>query len=34
MESEQPLHDEAMLLPGYVNRTLSSEEEQQVVDPP
>ena len=31
MEPEQPLHDEAMLLPGYVNRTLSSEEEQQVV---
>ena len=31
MEPEQPLHDEAMLLPGYVNRTLSSEEEQQVI---
>ena len=31
MEPEQPLHSEAILLPGYVNRTLSSEEEQQVV---
>jgi len=30
MEPEQPLHTEAMLLTGYVNRTLSSEEEQQV----
>lgn len=30
MEPEQPLHTEAMLLPGYVNRTLPSEEEQQV----
>jgi len=30
MEPEQPLHTEAMLIPGYVNRTLSSEEEQQV----
>ena len=30
MEPEQPLHTEAMLLPGYVNQTLSSEEEKQV----
>ena len=30
MESEQPLHTEAMLLPGYVNQSLSSEEQQQV----
>jgi hypothetical protein len=30
METEQPLHTEAILLPGYVNQTLSSEEEQQV----
>jgi hypothetical protein len=30
METEQPLHTEAMLLPGYVNQTLSPEEEQQV----
>lgn len=30
MEPEQPLHTEAILLPGYVNRTLSSEEEKQV----
>jgi len=30
MEHEQPLHTEALLLPGYVNRTLPSEEEQQV----
>ena len=30
MEPQQPLHTEAMLLPGYVNQTLSSEEEQQV----
>ena len=30
MEPEQPLHTEAMLLPGYVNQTLSLEEEQQV----
>lgn len=32
MEPEQPLHTEAMLLPGYVNRTLPSEEEQQVAN--
>jgi len=32
MESEQPLHTEAMLIPGYVNRTLPSEEEQQVAN--
>ena len=30
METEQPLHTEAILLPVYVNQTLSSEEEQQV----
>ena len=30
MEPEQPLHAEAMLLPGYVSQTLSLEEEQQV----
>lgn len=32
MEPEQPPHTEAMLLPGYVNRTLPSEEEQQVAN--
>lgn len=32
MEPEHPLHTEAMLLPGYVNRTLPSEEEQQVAN--
>ena len=32
MDPEQPLHNEAMLLPGYVNRTLSSEEQQQVAN--
>jgi len=32
METEQPLHTEAILLPGYVNQTLSSEEEQQVAN--
>ena len=32
MESEQPLHDEAMLLPGYVSQTLSSEQQQQVAN--
>ena len=32
METGQPIHDEAMLLAGYVNRTLSPEEEQQVVN--
>ncbi len=30
MEPEQPLHTEAMLLPGYVNQSLSPEEEEQV----
>jgi len=30
MELEQPLHNEAMLLPGYVSQTLSPEEEEQV----
>jgi hypothetical protein len=30
MEYEQPLHTEATLLPGYVNRTLTPEEHQQV----
>ncbi len=30
MEPEQSLHTEALLLPGYVNRTLPPEEEQQV----
>jgi hypothetical protein len=30
MEPEQPLHTEALLLSGYVNRTLSPGEEQQV----
>lgn len=30
MESEQPVHPEAILLPGYVNRTLTPEEHQQV----
>ena len=30
MESKEPHHTEAMLLSGYLNRTLSSEEEQQV----
>ena len=30
MEPEQPLHTEAMLLPSYVNQTLSPEEQQQV----
>ncbi len=30
METEQPLHTEATLIPGYVNRTLSTDEEQQV----
>jgi len=32
METEQPLHTEAILIPGYVNQTLSSEEEQQVTN--
>ena len=32
METEQPLHTEAILLPGYVNQTLSPEEEQQVTN--
>jgi hypothetical protein len=32
MEPEQPLHTETMLLPGYANQTLSSEEEQQVAN--
>jgi len=32
MEPEQPLHTEPILLPGYVNRTLPSEEEQQVAN--
>jgi hypothetical protein len=32
MEPEQPFHTEAMLLPGYVNQTLSPEEEQQVTN--
>jgi anti-sigma factor RsiW len=32
MEPEQPFHTEAMLLPGYVNKTLSPEEEQQVTN--
>jgi hypothetical protein len=32
METEQPLHTEAILLPGYVNQTLSSEEEQQMAN--
>ncbi len=30
MEPKQPLHDEAMLLSGYVSQTLSSEQQQQV----
>lgn len=30
MESEQPVHPEATLLPGYVNHTLTPEENQQV----
>lgn len=30
MEPEQPLHTEALLLTGYVDRTLPPEEEQQV----
>ena len=30
MESEQPVHTEATLLPGYASRTLSPEEHQQV----
>ena len=30
MESEKPLHNEAMLLPGYVSQALSSEQQQQV----
>ena len=30
METEQPLHPEATLLPGYVSRTLTPEEHQQV----
>jgi hypothetical protein len=30
MESEQPLHPEATLLPGYVSRTLTPEEHRQV----
>jgi hypothetical protein len=30
MESEQPVHTEAILLPGYVSRTLTPEEHQQV----
>jgi len=32
MEPEQPLHTEALLLPGYVNQTLSPEEEEQVAN--
>jgi hypothetical protein len=32
MEPEQPLHTEALLLPGYVNRTLPSDEEKQVAN--
>lgn len=32
MEPEQPLHTEAMLLPGYVNHTLSPEEKEQVAN--
>ena len=30
MESEQPVHTEATLLPGYLSRTLTPEEQQQV----
>jgi len=32
METEQPLHTEAILLPSYVNQTLSAEEKQQVAN--
>ncbi len=32
METEQPLHTEATLIPGYVNRTLSAVEQQQVAN--
>ena len=30
MESEESIHTEAMLLPGYASRTLSTDEQQQV----
>ena len=30
MENESPLHNEASLLPGYLSKTLSPEEQQQV----
>ena len=32
MEPEQPLHNEAMLLPGYLSQTLPPEEEEQVAN--